>query len=164
MIEKAEAFATKVHKGQYRKDDKKTPYIEHPRAVVELLKQIGINDEDVICAAWLHDVVEDSDTPDTNIAEEFNPNIARIVRNLTRTESRSDYKFRIKNADFQTQIVKLADYVHNCYTLHEISDPVKKQIAVQNKVDDIDFYLALAKKIAPEFNNPILRLLHRYLF
>ena len=47
IVEKAEEFATKCHEGQFRKDGK-TPYINHPRAVVYLLKRVGITDETIL--------------------------------------------------------------------------------------------------------------------
>ena len=51
--------AIQQHKGQYRKNNK-TPYWHHLRDVVNNLKMMGIKDESILCAGWLHDVIEDT--------------------------------------------------------------------------------------------------------
>lgn len=146
LVEKAQQFATKKHAGQFRKDGK-TPYITHPHAVVELLKKIGVADENIIAAGWLHDTIEDCGVTKDDLAREFNAEVARIVSALTRDVSRDEYKERMLKADYAVQIVKLADVVHNCSTL----TPDLTQ-AIENKVKDSKvLYLPLAKKICPEF-------------
>lgn len=57
-IQTAKALAYRFHEGQTRADGI-TPYIEHPKKVAELVEQYGGND-DTICAAWLHDILEES--------------------------------------------------------------------------------------------------------
>ncbi|WP_309545135.1 HD domain-containing protein, partial [Halobacillus trueperi] len=57
MIEKAKAFAAKAHQGQKRKNASED-YVVHPIRVADLLKQAGFREE-LICAGYLHDVVED---------------------------------------------------------------------------------------------------------
>jgi (p)ppGpp synthase/HD superfamily hydrolase len=152
---KAKKIATKEHKEQYRKD-KKTPYIKHPEEVVKLLKEIGIKNQDIICAAWLHDTIEDCGLTKKFIEKEFNPNIARIVKALTRDVSREEYKKRIKNSDFSVQIIKLADTVHNCKTLHKLL-PKK---TIKRKIKDCkSLYIPLAKKIEPRFYKLIIKYL-----
>jgi (p)ppGpp synthase/HD superfamily hydrolase len=142
MLElKAQEFATKAHA------DNITPYINHPAGVVRLLRDINVNEEDILCAAWLHDTIEDCDVTEAQLKTEFNLNIARIVQALTRDVDRDIYKERIKKSDYAVQIVKLADTVHNCSRLHNGLKPS----TIKNKVDDYPFYLALAERIAPQF-------------
>lgn len=126
IIKKAKLFATKAHKGQYRKD-MKTPYITHPNAVVDLLIEWGfdpenIYDVDTICAAYLHDTIEEN----KNISylllkEEFNKDIAEMVSKLTRNdyESKEEYINRLYSYDiadgitFGILLVKCADRICN---------------------------------------------------
>lgn len=144
---KARKFATIVHSGQFRKD-KKIPYISHPEAVVNLLKEIGTKDEDILCAAWLHDVIEDGGVTRKKLEKEFNPNISRIVSTLTRDVGRKKYLERIRNVDYPVQIIKLADVIHNLSSLfHGV-----KQETIDRIVNDCDkLYLELAMKIEPRF-------------
>ena len=148
----AEALATKVHKGQTRIGG--APYITHPRNVVNLLKEIGIKDENILSAAWLHDAIEDSDdkTVRETISKEINPEVAETVEKLSRSgdthayKSREEYKHRILSACYDVQIIKLADFIDNCSTLSML--PQGKR---DRKINDLPFYTSLAKKISPEF-------------
>lgn len=148
MLEKkARALAIKCHDGQFRKDGI-TPYIKHAEAVVNLLKEIGIKDENIICAAWLHDVIEDSNISKEEIAKEMNNKVADTVQKLTRDIDREDYKKRIQNASYEVQIIKLADMVHNC---SELFDYLPEK-TIKRKVEDCkELYLNLAKIICPKF-------------
>ena len=76
LIKKAYDFANKAHGGQLRKDGK--PYIIHPVEVAYILADLGF-DEDVVSAALLHDVVEDCGYTVSQIAELFNPEVAKLV-------------------------------------------------------------------------------------
>src|SRR3989338_2330675 len=105
----AEELATRAHAGQVRKDGK-TPYITHPEAVVSLLKNIGIEDENIIAAGWLHDTIEDCGITRQVIEREVNSEVARIVSILTRDVGREEYIERIRKANYSVKIVKLADF------------------------------------------------------
>lgn len=118
IIEKAREFATKKHKGMFRKNSV-TPYITHPERVADLLDN---NELKVI--AWLHDILEDTHTTYEEIVAEFGETIARDVRTLTHcdTETYDDYIERISTSPFMRQ-VKVADIVANL-----TDDPTEKQI------------------------------------
>jgi (p)ppGpp synthase/HD superfamily hydrolase len=153
LIEKAKQVATKAHDGQKRKVGN-VPYIVHPEAVYQLLVDVGIQNEDILAAAWLHDTIEDCKFTKERIEKEFNANIARIVQALSRDgnsrEERAEYNQSIKNSDFAIQIVKLADTIHNCQTL----DEKLKQSTIQHKVDDSQsVFLELAREICPKFHD-----------
>lgn len=153
LEQKAREFATRAHEGQLRKDGK-TAYINHCYGVVRLLKEIGIEDENILCSAWLHDVIEDCGINKEQIEQEFNKEVARIVSALTRDVNREKYKERIKDAGFAVQIVKLADTVHNCSELGNCLD--KKTI--RTKVEDCEnLYFELARKIAPKFYESLIK-------
>ena len=78
-IEKARETATRLHQGQKRKDGI-SPYIVHPLSVVTILEKYT-KDEDTICAAWLHDTLEDSKAYDyERLEKDFGKQIAGIVK------------------------------------------------------------------------------------
>ncbi len=76
MVERAYSFADKMHKDQKRKDGE--PYISHPVEVAIILAELNM-DADVICAALLHDVVEDCGVTIAQIKNRFNANVAELV-------------------------------------------------------------------------------------
>ena len=76
LIQKAEQFAKQVHKGQ--KDNFGKPYFEHPKHVVGLLKKWK-QDEEVIAAGYLHDVVEDCNISLKEIEKKFGKRVAKLV-------------------------------------------------------------------------------------
>ncbi|MEQ1934336.1 MAG: HD domain-containing protein, partial [Fimbriimonadaceae bacterium] len=86
-LAKAIKFARKAHKGQWRDGEPALPYITHPVEVVNRLAYIGeVQDEDLLCAAALHDVVEETDVTVAQIEARFGPEVARIVSEVTREE------------------------------------------------------------------------------
>ncbi len=146
---KAKSFAEKYHASQFRKDGI-TPYITHPATVVGLLKRMGINDENILAAAWLHDVIEDCGVSIEKLNKEFNPEVSRIVSQLTRDCSREKYLERIKNADYSVKIIKIADVVHNCSNLHYPEIP---SWTLQNKIEECEkVYFNLAKGVSQKFH------------
>lgn len=63
------------------------PYIVHPEAVDEIISNIT-DDEDIIAAAWLHDIVEDTDTTIDDVKSEFNKRIAKLVSEVTKVSKK----------------------------------------------------------------------------
>jgi (p)ppGpp synthase/HD superfamily hydrolase len=88
----ADAFASEAHAGQIRNYNGR-PYIQHPRAVATLLREAGYG-EDVLAAALLHDVVEDTDTEARAIRERFGADVADLVDALTEDPSIASYEAR----------------------------------------------------------------------
>jgi len=130
---KAQKFATKAHTdaGQLRKFTGE-PYIVHPAAVVDLLQAIDPTDE-MIAAAWLHDVVEDTPVTLSEIEYEFGPVVAEYVEMLTDVQTRSFGGERIhrKNTNLlhtaqacpEAQSIKLCDLIDNASMVVE-RDPI----------------------------------------
>ena len=85
-IEKAKEYATRMHKGQYRKDGK--DYIVHPINVANYVRQFKESSEldMLIEAAYLHDTIEDTNATYYDIVHEFGPGVASIVLELTTDE------------------------------------------------------------------------------
>jgi GTP pyrophosphokinase len=115
QVRRAYEVAQAAHLGQMR--DEGTPYIVHPiRVAVCLVDELGLNSTKLICAALLHDVIEDSAVTREDISEWFNDEIAEIVWLLTKLQEVSlrEYLARIEEArDTGAPIVKLCDRLDN---------------------------------------------------
>ena len=75
------AFAADKHKNQRRKDAQITPYINHPIDLVNVLvNQGGVVSWDVLCAALLHDVIEDTETTEEELLIHFGKKVTAIVK------------------------------------------------------------------------------------
>ena len=92
LVAEAYRLAADAHEGQLRKGDG-SPYITHPVAVAELLHEAGFDDE-VIAAALLHDVVEDTEMGPDEIAERFGERVAELVEALSEDEGIEEYAER----------------------------------------------------------------------
>ncbi len=78
---RALAFASRKHSQQRRKDADASPYINHPISLVSILAvEAGINDRDTLCAALLHDTIEDTDTSVEELVEAFGSPVASLVQ------------------------------------------------------------------------------------
>jgi GTP diphosphokinase / guanosine-3',5'-bis(diphosphate) 3'-diphosphatase len=130
LLTRALSLAEQIHEGQFRKPPKidpelREPYVIHPmRVALILFEELGLRDSDAICAALLHDVVEDSNgRVTTNFLEQkFGRVIALMVSVLTkpnpdkkipREQQLKTYHERIMQAAVPTRLVKLADRVDN---------------------------------------------------
>lgn len=79
LLLKAVNFTAQKHTDQKRKNNKESPYINHPIEVSYILSTCGITDVVVLCAAVLHDTVEDTTTSYTELVENFGKKIADVV-------------------------------------------------------------------------------------
>jgi guanosine-3',5'-bis(diphosphate) 3'-pyrophosphohydrolase len=120
LILKALAFAAHKHRDQRREDVEASPYINHPIALANVLaNEAGVHDVEVICAALLHDTVEDTDTTPIELQEEFGNAIARLVMEVTDDkELARDERKRLQiehaaAASRKAKLVKLADKICN---------------------------------------------------
>ena len=131
-ISKALLFAIEKHSGQTR-DDSKTPFISHPIAVCELLRENMIADTDTICAAYLHDTVEDTDATMEDISREFGKKITDLVFELTNDKSmpkpERDEKMvkYFSKASHGAKLIKLADRYHNLCSLNDTPWDISKK-------------------------------------
>lgn len=86
-LHKAVRYAVKAHRKQDRDGNAPLPYITHPMEVLTITRYMGdVVDEDVLCAAVLHDLVEESDVTVGDIEKKFGERVATLVRQLTREE------------------------------------------------------------------------------
>ena len=132
LIKRAQKFAKDAHKHQTR-DDGKTPYWKHLQKVVKKLEKLGISDESIICAGWLHDTIEDTDTDYDDICELFGKKIADIVATVTKDtrmikkDREKAYCLQLKRGTWQAQIVKLGDILANLEDLRFSSKSVSQR-------------------------------------
>lgn len=115
VVCRAFEVACEAHAGQMR--DEGTPYIVHPvRVAAALVNELGVFSPRLVCAALLHDVIEDSETTREQIAELFGEEIAEVVWLLTKLEevTLADYLSAIEAAGTTgAPIVKLCDRLDN---------------------------------------------------
>ena len=117
-ITDARNFAKKKHAGQLRKNGK-TPYFSHLKDVVKNLKKMKITNKDTICAAWLHDTIEDTDTDFDSIKDGFGTNVAEIVVSITKDnrlpkkQREVKYSKDLKSSSTEAKLVKIADILAN---------------------------------------------------
>jgi (p)ppGpp synthase/HD superfamily hydrolase len=143
MEESARIFATAAHYGQKRKYTNE-PYINHPAEVVKILKTL-VDDRTVtsemIQAAWLHDVVEDTSITIDIILKVFGTEVAILVEMLTDKSSKADgNRAARKQIDLEhtalaspdAQTIKLADLIDNSKSIIE-RDPEFAKVYLQEK-------------------------------
>lgn len=142
LICRAFQFAYSLHEGQMRKSGE--PYIAHPIAVAELLRDLG-GDSEMIAAGFLHDVVEDTPTTPEDIEVMFGKNVRQLVEAVTKlskfnfsskTERQAENFRRMFIAmaqDIRVIVVKLADRLHNMRTLDFLPPEKQRLIAEETK-------------------------------
>ncbi|HTK84610.1 MAG TPA: HD domain-containing protein [Patescibacteria group bacterium] len=120
MLMRAMAFAAEKHRHQRRRDAKASPYINHPIALASLLaNEGGVEDVTVLCAAILHDTVEDTETTREELAQLFGADVAAIVMEVTNDPALSrgaQKQAQIDHAPHLSpgaKLVKLADKISN---------------------------------------------------
>ena len=131
MIYEAITFATKMHEGQYRKKTD-IPYIVHPFSAMYSLKDCGIEDEEVLIATLLHDVIEDSGVTYDDINAKFGKQVANLVSSVSENKALSwdERKLHtvedLKSSSYETKLIILADKSNNLSTIvkdyNEIGD------------------------------------------
>lgn len=152
LIRKAYNLANEKHKDQKRGSGE--PYIIHPLNVAYILADIGLDDS-TICAALLHDVVEDTDMTDKDLREIFGDEIADMVAGVTKLSSIQfesveerqveDYRkmFLAMGKDIRVILIKLADRLHNMRTLKYL----KRDRQIANAKETRDLYAPLANRL-----------------
>ncbi len=112
LVRNAYRLAEEKHASMKRKGSG-MPYIVHPFRAARLLQPL--HDHELVCAALLHDVVEDSDVTIEQIREEFGENIAFLVDACTKEEGRDQIQkvIEFSRQDKRAMLVKLADRVDN---------------------------------------------------
>ena len=117
---KAVSFAAEKHKNQRRKDAQASPYINHPIALADVLvNEGGVANLDALCAAILHDTLEDTNTTAKELSDLFGEKIASIVLEVTDNKLLEKSERKLKQIEHaphishEAKLVKLADKICN---------------------------------------------------
>jgi len=152
LLRRAYDFAAENHKAQTRLSGE--PYLSHPVEVAHLLADMKL-DVTSLCAALLHDIVEDTKIPVEKISEQFGPDVARIVEGVTKIsrldllapEDRQAENVRkmllAMVNDVRVVMVKLGDRLHNMRTLEFLGTERQQRIARET----LDIYAPVANRL-----------------
>ncbi|MBV1713945.1 MAG: HD domain-containing protein [Desulfomicrobium sp.] len=120
ILVRAIAFAAEKHSSQRRKDAAESPYINHPIALVDVLANEGnVTDIETLCAAALHDTIEDTATTADELKSIFGEKITSIVLELTDDKSLPKHVRKEKQIEHaphcspEAKVVKIADKICN---------------------------------------------------
>lgn len=151
-VEQAFLFAQRLHEGQYRISEE--PYIIHPVEVAKILVNLKV-DSHTLMAAFLHDILEDTETKPEEIKELFGEDVLNLVQGVTKLgklqfkskEERQAENFRrlfIAMAnDIRVIFLKLADRLHNMRTLNFMAANKQQKIARET----LDIFAPLANRL-----------------
>lgn len=137
LINKAKMLAGKAHEGQFRKYSG-MPYIVHPIEVATIVQSVDHTDE-MIAAALLHDVVEDTDYSFEDIANEVSPKVSELVKGLTDVSNPQDGNRKVRKAidknhlaeqNAEVQTIKLADVISNSQDI-KANDPKFAKVYIE---------------------------------
>ncbi|MFZ3331285.1 MAG: bifunctional (p)ppGpp synthetase/guanosine-3',5'-bis(diphosphate) 3'-pyrophosphohydrolase [Candidatus Acidiferrales bacterium] len=152
LLRRAYDFAAEQHKTQTRLSGE--PFLSHPVEVAHILADMKL-DVTSLCAALLHDVVEDTKIPLATITEQFGADVARLVEGATKIsrldllapETRQAENVRkmllAMVNDVRVVVVKLADRLHNMRTLNFLDDDRQQRIARET----LDIYAPVANRL-----------------
>ncbi len=152
LVKEAWRFSDQAHLGQFRATGE--PYITHPVAVTEICAGWRL-DADSLCAALLHDVIEDQDVSKQELAEKFGSDVAEIVDGVSKLErlkfatkadqqAESFRKMLLAMArDVRVILIKLADRLHNMRTLGAVKPEKRRRIASET----LDIYTPIAHRL-----------------
>ncbi|MGH3505983.1 MAG: RelA/SpoT family protein, partial [Nocardioidaceae bacterium] len=150
IIEKAYRTAEQHHQGQKRKSG--DPFITHPLAVTTILAELGMTPP-TLCAALLHDTVEDTTYTLDQVVSDFGDEIAQLVDGVTKldkvkygasAQAETIRKMIVAMArDIRVLVIKLADRLHNMRTLRYLRQEKRERIATET----LEIYAPLAHRL-----------------
>ncbi len=150
VIERAYRIAERMHSGQKRKSG--DAYITHPLAVTTILAELGMT-EATLCAALLHDTVEDTPYTLAQLTRDFGEEVGLLVDGVTKldkvkygeaAQSETIRKMVVAmSKDIRVLVIKLADRLHNMRTLHYLRPDKQYRIATET----LEIYAPLAHRL-----------------
>lgn len=174
LLEHALSFATQAHEGQKRESGE--PYVMHPIGVADILIDLGM-DVYTICAALLHDVLEDTKITPEILKKNFGNQVCELVSGVTKLDKivfKSKEEEQAENfrkmffamaKDVRVILIKLADRLHNLRTISPL--PFERQNAIAKET--LEIYAPLAGRlglsyIKCELEDLCLKVLHREVY
>ena len=151
-VRRAYQVGAAAHAGQTRRSGE--AYITHPVAVAGILAELRM-DTETLCAAILHDALEDTELPRSAISEEFGEPVAELVDGVTKldkiqfrdrqeADAESFRKMMLAmSRDLRVILIKLADRLHNMRTLDAMSPDSRRRIARET----LDIYAPIAHRL-----------------
>jgi GTP diphosphokinase / guanosine-3',5'-bis(diphosphate) 3'-diphosphatase len=150
LVERAYRKAERLHNGQMRKSG--DAFITHPLSVTTILAELGMT-EATLCAALLHDTVEDTDYTLAQLTHDFGEEVALLVDGCTKLdkvkygESAKSETIRkmvvAMSRDIRVLVIKLADRLHNMRTLHYLRPDKQSRIAAET----LEIFAPLAHRL-----------------
>ena len=163
-LENAELFAKSKHAGKLNESG--VSYSNHLENVVSRLKSLGVVDQDVLCAGWLQDILEYTDTSFDELFEKFGRRISTLILSLTKTklvidtsddstlsltkkrtvskkQRQKEYGIKIKESEIDVKLIKLCDISTNLGNLKNqlISKTKKRRI-----LKELRYYTVIIEK------------------
>ncbi len=124
LLRALDLAATK-HRDQRRKDQSKSPYINHPIAVARLLWECGVTDETALLAAVLHDTIEDTATTHAELAQLFGAAVADVVAEVTDDKALPKARrkeLQVEHAPHMSRIAKLVKLADKTCNVRDVID------------------------------------------
>ena len=150
MLEQAYEIAEREHRGQVRKSG--DPFITHPLAVTTILAELGMTPP-TLCAALLHDTVEDTPYTLETLRADFGDEVAHLVDGVTKldrvtygesAQAETVRKMVVAMArDIRVLVIKLADRLHNMRTIKYVKPPSAERSARET----LEIYAPLAHRL-----------------
>lgn len=147
LIIRAASFAADKHRNQRRKDADASPYINHPLGLARVLTEDGgVTDPATLCAALLHDTIEDTDTTAEELDREFGAEICSLVLEVTDDKTLPKTERKLAQIEHAAHIsdkakrVKLADKICN---LRDVATTPPKNWTLERRQD----YFSWAKAV-----------------
>jgi (p)ppGpp synthase/HD superfamily hydrolase len=163
-LENAELFAKSKHAGKLNESG--VSHSNHLENVVSRLKSLGVVDQDVLCAGWLQDILEHTDTSFDELFEKFGRRISTLILSLTKTklvidtsddstlsltkkrtiskkQRQKEYGIKIKESEIDVKLIKLCDISTNLGNLKNqlISKTKKRRI-----LKELRYYTVIIEK------------------
>ncbi len=136
-------FAAERHKDQRRKGNEHAPYINHPIQVAAVLSvEAGIDDEDTLVAAILHDTVEDTPTTFKEIADRFGEDVAGLVKEMTddkRLPSPTRKQLQIQHAPSLSAKAKLLKFADKTSNVRDLASNPPEDWSVDRQIAYLDW-------------------------
>jgi GTP diphosphokinase / guanosine-3',5'-bis(diphosphate) 3'-diphosphatase len=137
LLIKALRFSAEKHRNQRRKDLARSPYINHPIEVMQLLWDVGgVRDINVLLAALLHDTLEDTQTSPDEIRQLFGEEVLSLVQEVTddkRLDKAERKRLQIEKAPHKSPGAKLIKLSDKCCNVHDLVGSPPKDWSLERR-------------------------------